>query len=53
MRGDLKAVWTAILTDTEARSAPGPADTLSGKLREPVVRFVQWAQTVGIDVYQR
>ena len=47
MRGDLKAVWTAILTDTEARSAPGPSDTLSGKLREPVVRFVQWAQTVG------
>ena len=46
-RGDLKAVWTAILTDTEARRAPGPSDTLSGKLREPVVRFVQWAQTVG------
>ncbi len=53
MRGDLKAVWTAILTDTEARSAPGPSDTLSGKLREPVVRFVQWARTVGIDVHQR
>jgi uncharacterized protein (DUF1800 family) len=47
MRGDLKAVWTAILTDTEARRAPGPSDTLAGKLREPVVRFVQWAQTVG------
>ena len=46
-RGDLKAVWTAILTDTEARRAPGPSDSLSGKLREPVVRFVQWAQTVG------
>jgi uncharacterized protein (DUF1800 family) len=46
-RGDLKAVWTAILTDTEARRAPGPSDTLSGKLREPVVRFVQWARTVG------
>jgi len=47
VRGDLKAVWTAILTDTEARSAPGVTDTLSGKLREPVVRFVQWARTVG------
>jgi uncharacterized protein (DUF1800 family) len=46
-RGDLKAVWSAILTDTEARRAPGPSDTLSGKLREPVVRFVQWANTVG------
>jgi uncharacterized protein (DUF1800 family) len=46
-RGDLKAVWTAILTDSEARTLPGAADTLSGKLREPVVRFVQWARTVG------
>jgi uncharacterized protein (DUF1800 family) len=46
-RGDLKAVWTAILTDAEARTLPGAADTLSGKLREPVVRFVQWARTVG------
>ena len=48
VRGDLKAVWTAILTDTEARTLPGASDTLSGKLREPVVRFVQWARTVGI-----
>src|SRR4029078_6118079 len=47
VRGDLKAVWTAILTDTEARSLPGVSDNLSGKLREPVVRFVQWARTVG------
>jgi len=47
VRGDLKAVWTAILTDTEARSSPGVSDNLSGKLREPVVRFVQWARTVG------
>jgi len=49
VRGDLKAVWTAILTDTEARTLPGAADTLSGKLREPVVRFAQWARTVGIN----
>jgi uncharacterized protein (DUF1800 family) len=49
VRGDLKAVWTAILTDTETRSLPTAADTLSGKLREPVVRFVQWARTVGIS----
>ena len=48
VRGDLKAVWTAILTDPEARTAPAASDTLSGKLREPVVRFVQWARTVGI-----
>ncbi|MEO8061212.1 MAG: DUF1800 family protein [Pseudomonadota bacterium] len=48
VRGDLKAVWTAILTDAEARAAPAASDTLSGKLREPVVRFVQWACTVGV-----
>jgi len=47
VRGDLKAVWTAILMDDEARAAPTAADTLRGKLREPVVRFVQWARTVG------
>jgi uncharacterized protein (DUF1800 family) len=47
VRGDLKAVWTAILMDEEARAAPTAADTLRGKLREPVVRFVQWARTVG------
>ena len=47
VRGDLRAVWTAILMDDEARNAPAPSDTLSGKLREPVVRFVQWARTVG------
>lgn len=49
VRGDLKAVWTAILTDTEARTAPAASSTLSGKLREPVVRWVQWARTVGIN----
>jgi len=49
VRGDLKAVWTALLTDVEARTAPGPSDTLSGKLREPAIRFVQWARTVGVS----
>ncbi|HET9475760.1 MAG TPA: DUF1800 family protein, partial [Steroidobacteraceae bacterium] len=44
VRGDLKAVWTAILTDEEARAMPAAADTLVGKLREPMVRFVHWAR---------
>jgi uncharacterized protein (DUF1800 family) len=48
-RGDLKAVWTAILMDDEARATPSSANTLSGKLREPVVRFVQWWRTVGVN----
>jgi hypothetical protein len=48
VRGDLKAVWTAILMDEEARAAPAASDTLGGKLREPVVRLVQWWRTVGV-----
>jgi uncharacterized protein (DUF1800 family) len=47
-RGDLKAVWTAILMDDEARATPSAASSLSGKLREPVVRLVQWWRTVGV-----
>jgi uncharacterized protein (DUF1800 family) len=49
VRGDLKAVWTAILLDDEARAAPSAANTLSGKLREPVARLVQWWRTVGVN----
>jgi uncharacterized protein (DUF1800 family) len=48
VRGDLKAVWTAILTDEEARATPTDADTLFGKMREPIVRFAQWARTAEI-----
>lgn len=49
VRGNLRAVWKAILTDAEARAAPTAAATLGGKLREPMVRFVQWARTVGVN----
>lgn len=48
VRGDLKAVWRAILTDPEALASPDPSDRFAGKLREPVARFVGWARTVGI-----
>lgn len=47
VRGDLKAVWRAILTDPEARTVPSGAT--AGKLREPMVRLVQWART--FDIY--
>jgi len=49
VRGNLRAVWKAILTDTEARTAPAASATLAGKLREPMVRLVQWARTVGVS----
>jgi hypothetical protein len=48
-RGDLRAVWTAILMDEEARALPSAANALSGKLREPVVRWVQMLRTVGVS----
>ncbi|MGC6399602.1 DUF1800 domain-containing protein [Sphingomonas sp. FW199] len=48
LRGDLKAVWRAVLTDPEAMAPPRPDDRLSGKVREPVLRYVGWARTVGL-----
>jgi len=47
LRGDLQATLRAVLLDAEARtpnSSPG-----WGKLREPVVRLVQWARTFGVS----
>ena len=46
VRGDLTAVWRAILTDPEALSVP--TDSTAGKLREPIVRFVQYCRTIGV-----
>ncbi|MEI7443420.1 MAG: DUF1800 domain-containing protein [Burkholderiales bacterium] len=47
VRGDIAAVFRAILLDPEARSADGLASPTFGKVREPMVRFVQWARTFG------
>ncbi|NCS62466.1 MAG: DUF1800 domain-containing protein [Rhodoferax sp.] len=41
IRGDMAAVWLAILLDDEARSPAGLTDPSFGKLREPMLRFVQ------------
>ena len=49
VRGDLKAVWTAILLDDEARGAANLSSTTFGKLREPMLRFVQWGRSFGIS----
>ena len=45
IRGDLQAVWTAILLDDEARGPGSLSAPAAGKLREPMVRFIQWART--------
>ena len=44
VRGNLAAVVKAILLDSEARSAPLPADVSFGKQREPILRLTAWAR---------
>ena len=49
VRGDLKAVWAAIVQDDEALGAQGLASNSFGKLREPMLRFIQWGRTFGLS----
>lgn len=42
VRGDMKAVLTAVLMDPEARDSAKANDPQWGKLREPLVRFATW-----------
>ena len=48
VRGDLAAVYRAVLLDDEARGPEGLTQLEFGKLREPMVRMVQWARTFGV-----
>ncbi len=48
VRGDLGAVFRAILLDDEALAASGLTSQTFGKVREPFVRFVQWARTFNL-----
>ncbi len=48
VKGDLKAVITAVLLDDEARSASAAATAGYGKLREPMLRFTAWARAYGV-----
>ena len=48
VRGDLAATVAAVLLDGEARGASGPADPAFGRLREPVLRLVQWGRSFGL-----
>jgi uncharacterized protein (DUF1800 family) len=45
VRGDMKAVIRAVLLDPEARSDDAVTQPTFGRLREPMLRFVQWART--------
>jgi len=48
VRGDMQAVIRAVLTDPEARDDSQVSSTTFGRLREPVVRLVQWARAYGV-----
>jgi uncharacterized protein (DUF1800 family) len=48
IRGDLKAVFKAILLDEDARRPMASTSAAHGKLREPMVRFAQWARTFNL-----
>lgn len=45
VRGDLRAVFKAVLMDPEALSGTAQVANSFGKLREPMLRFVQWGRT--------
>jgi uncharacterized protein (DUF1800 family) len=49
VRGDMKAVITAILLDEEARTCEWLNDPFHGRLREPITRYTQFAKAVGGD----
>jgi len=48
VRGDLKAVFAAVLLDDEARAPAGLMQNGFGKVREPMLRFVQWGRSFGL-----
>ncbi|WP_428028006.1 DUF1800 domain-containing protein [Altererythrobacter sp.] len=48
-RGDLRALFKAILLDQEALSEDSLADFEFGKLREPALRLAQWGRTFGAN----
>ncbi|MFZ6768896.1 DUF1800 domain-containing protein [Undibacterium sp. Di26W] len=43
-RGNLQAVVSAVLLDSEARNSLNLSDVQFGKLREPMLRFLGWAR---------
>ena len=47
VRGDMKAVIRAILTDSEARDNFVAANNIFGKLREPVIKFIHLHRAFG------
>ena len=49
VRGDLKAVISAILMDEEARTCEWQQDPYHGMLREPIIRYMHFARAIDND----
>ncbi|RZL65216.1 MAG: DUF1800 domain-containing protein [Variovorax sp.] len=49
VRGDMKSVFAAVLLDNEARGPAGLSDPDFGRLREPMLRLVQWGRSFGVE----
>lgn len=52
VRGDMAAVVKAILLDDEARSCEGIQDPSSGRLIEPLIRYIHMVKAIGVDQSQ-
>lgn len=48
VRGDLRAVWRAILLDPEARDPAKLTDPRFGKVREPMLRLSAWIRAFNV-----
>ena len=49
VRGDMKAVIKAILTDSEARDDSSLTAANAGKIREPITRLTGWARAFNVN----
>jgi uncharacterized protein (DUF1800 family) len=48
VKGDMLAVIKAVLLDPEANSFTGSYSSTTGRIREPMLRLVQWARTFNV-----
>ena len=48
VRGDMRAVWRAVLLDPEARDAAKLDDPHFGKVREPMLRLTAWMRAFSV-----
>lgn len=52
VRGDMKAIIKAILLDSEARSCDPLSNPTFGKLREPMIRYLQLLRSTNLTIWE-